>query len=71
MSSRSVNMPRSPAHRSLAAVLIAVSLALVAVAERDLHHRPDKKLRGDRRLWRIVCLNAVGAVAYLRWGRRR
>jgi hypothetical protein len=51
-------------------VLIAVSLGLVAVAERDLHRRPDKQVRGDKRLWRVVCLNAIGAVGYLLWGRR-
>jgi hypothetical protein len=63
--------PRSPQQRSLAVVLIAVSLGLVAVAERDLHRRPDKQVRGDKRLWRVVCLNALGAVGYLVWGRRR
>ena len=62
--------PRSPAQRLLAVVLIAVSLGLVAVAERDLHRRPDTQVRGDKRLWRIVCLNAIGAVAYLLCGRR-
>jgi hypothetical protein len=62
--------PRAPAQRSLAVVLIAVSLVLVAVAERDLHRRSDKQVRGDKRLWRIVCLNAIGAVGYLLWGRR-
>ena len=62
--------PRSPQQRSLAVVLIAVSLGLVAVAERDLHRRPDKQVRGDKRLWRVVCLNAIGAVGYLLWGRR-
>jgi hypothetical protein len=61
---------RSPAQRSLAAVLIAISLGVVAVAERDLHRRPDTQVRGDKRLWRLVCLNAIGALGYLLWGRR-
>jgi hypothetical protein len=65
-----VKRPRSPARRSLAAVLIAISIGLVAVAERDLHRRPDTQIRGDKRLWRIVCLNAIGAAGYLLWGRR-
>ena len=65
-----VKRPRSPRQRWLAAVLIAVSLGVVAVAERDLHRRPDTQVRGDKRLWRLVCLNAVGAVGYLLWGRR-
>jgi hypothetical protein len=54
----------------LAAVLIAFSLGLVTIAERDLHRRPDAQVRGDKRLWRVVCLNALGAVGYLLWGRR-
>jgi hypothetical protein len=62
--------PPSPGRRSLAAVVIAISIALVAVAERDLHRRPDKQIRGDKRLWRIVCLNAIGAAGYLLCGRR-
>jgi hypothetical protein len=62
--------PDSPEQRALAAVLIAISLAVVAVAERDLHRRPDTQVRGDKRLWRIVCLNALGALGYLLWGRR-
>jgi hypothetical protein len=65
-----VKKPRSPQQRSLAAVLIALSLAVVAVAERDLHRRPDTQVRGDKRLWRLVCLNAIGALGYLLWGRR-
>ena len=65
-----IKKPRSPEQRLLGVVLAAVSLALVAVAERDLRRRPDRQIRGDKRLWRIVCLNAVGAVGYLVWGRR-
>jgi hypothetical protein len=65
-----VKKPRSPEQRSLAVVLVAVSLALVAIAERDLHRRPGTQVRGDKRLWRVVCLNAIGAVGYLVWGRR-
>jgi hypothetical protein len=66
-----VKRPRSPGQRSLAVVLIAVSLGLVAVAERDLDSRPARQVRGDKRLWRVVWLNAIGAVGYLFWGRRR
>ena len=67
---RMVKRPRSPRQRSLAVVLIGISLGLVAVAERDLHRRGDTQVRGDKRLWRVVCLNAIGAVGYLLWGRR-
>ena len=65
-----IKKPRSPEQRLLGVVLAAVSLALVAVAERDLRRRPDRQIRGDKRLWRIVCLNAIGAIGYLVWGRR-
>jgi hypothetical protein len=61
---------RSPAQRSLTFVLIAVALGLVAAAERDIQQRPADQVRGSKLLWRLVCLNAVGSVGYLRWGRQ-
>ena len=62
--------PRTPRQRRVIAILLPISLALVAVAQRDLHRRPEAQVRGDKRLWRALCLNAVGAVAYLSWGRQ-
>jgi hypothetical protein len=59
-----------PGQRRLALAALAVSLALVTAAERDLQGRSPDELRGSRLLWRIVCLNALGALAYFRWGRR-
>jgi hypothetical protein len=41
------------------------------VAERDILRRPDSDIRGNKSVWRLVSLNALGACAYLRWGRRR
>jgi hypothetical protein len=64
------SMPRSRGRRLLAGVSLAVSLVVVAAAERDLHRRPDAQIRGDKRLWRLASLNALGALAYFRWGRR-
>lgn len=64
------NLPETPGRRALAGISIAVSLVIVALAERDLHGRPDAQVRGDKRLWRLVCLNALGALAYFGWGRR-
>jgi hypothetical protein len=61
---------RSPAQRSLTFVLITVALGLVAAAERDIQRRPADQVRGSKLLWRLVCLNAIGSVGYLRWGRR-
>jgi hypothetical protein len=49
--------------------LIAISLATVALAERDLQRRPPNEIRGSKLLWRVVSLNALGALAYLKWGR--
>lgn len=56
--------------RPSVAVVLAASLVTVAVAQRDLHRRPAKEIRGDKRVWRVVCLNAGGALVYLFWGRR-
>lgn len=60
----------SPAKRAWLLMVTAVSLGLVATAERDLQRRPADQVRGSKPLWRVVCLNALGAVGYLRWGRR-
>jgi hypothetical protein len=57
-------------HRRVAATLILLSLGIVVVAERDLAGRPSAQIRGPKPLWRIACANALGAIAYLRWGRR-
>jgi hypothetical protein len=56
---------RSPKATSL----IAVSLAIVAIAERDIQHRAPTEINGSKFLWRLISLNALGALAYLKWGR--
>ena len=61
----------SPAARMRALLLVAASLAVVAAAERDIHHRPACEVRGSKPVWRILCLNALGAISYFCWGRRR
>lgn len=60
----------SRSQRASVVVIFAVSLGLVAAAERDIQHRPGDQVRGSRALWRLVCLNALGAASYFRWGRR-
>jgi hypothetical protein len=60
----------SPPQRVVAVASIVASLAVVTAAERDLQRRPAEEVRGDKRIWRLVCLNAVGALGYFRWGRR-
>ncbi len=59
-----------PARRAGASALLAVALALVFTAERDIQRRPSSEVRGSKLIWRVLCLNAVGAVGYLLWGRR-
>ena len=59
----------SPARRAVAVVAFVVSLGIVAAAERDIQRRPDSQVRGNRMVWRLVSLNAAGALVYLRWGR--
>ena len=49
---------------------IAVSVGIVATAQRDLHRRTAAGVKGSKLAWRVICLNAVGALAYLLWGRR-
>ena len=44
--------------------------SLVAGAERDLQRRPREQVRGSKTLWRLLCLNAIGAAVYFCWGRR-
>jgi hypothetical protein len=62
-------IPETPRQRLLAGVVFLASVAVVTAAEVDLHRRPPSALRGDKRIWRLVCLNALGALAYLLWGR--
>lgn len=61
---------KSPAQRFAAFAVLVLSLGLVTAAERDIQRRPADQVRGNRLLWRLICLNALGAVGYLRWGRR-
>jgi len=52
-----------------ASSLVAISLGTVGVAQRDIHRRASSEIRGSKVLWRLVSLNAVGALAYLKWGK--
>jgi hypothetical protein len=61
---------RSPIEKAMVGVLLLVSLGIVGFAERDLQRRPQQQVRGNKLVWRIVGLNAFGALAYLGLGRR-
>lgn len=60
----------SPMQRVVTLVLIGISLGMVTAAERDLQRRAPDEVRGHKWLWRILCLNALGAIGYFRWGRQ-
>jgi hypothetical protein len=60
-----------PERRAAAILTIIVSLILVGAAQRDLSHRSDDELNGPKLLWRVLSLNALGAIGYFRFGRRR
>jgi hypothetical protein len=60
----------SPGGRVAVSALAVIVLGLILTAERDIQLRPAAEVRGSKLLWRVVCLNAVGAAVYLRWGRR-
>ena len=62
---------RPPREKAALLAIGAVGLAIIAVAQRDLSGRDESELRGSKAMWRVVSLNALGALAYLRFGRRR
>ncbi len=62
---------RSLAQQLLALLALAVSVAIVTVAEGDIQRRPAEQVRGSKLLWHLLSLNALNALGYLRWGRTR
>jgi hypothetical protein len=60
----------SPAGRVWTVVLILASLVLVGAAERDIQRRQAGEVEGNKLIWRLVSLNALGALSYFAWGRR-
>ncbi|HXQ00791.1 MAG TPA: hypothetical protein VN845_12095 [Solirubrobacteraceae bacterium] len=63
-------LQRSRTQRLWLLMLTAGSVLLVIAAERDIQRRPADRVRGNRLLWRLVSLNALGSLSYFRWGRR-
>jgi hypothetical protein len=60
---------RPPREQAEIVGFLALSLAVVAVAQNDLRRRPASDIRGKKTLWRLLSLNALGAMIYLCWGR--
>jgi hypothetical protein len=48
---------------------IALSIGVVALAQNDLRRRPAGQIRGRKTVWRLLSLNALGALIYLCCGR--
>ncbi len=48
-----------------------VHLAITTMTWRDLQARPDDRVRGDKRFWRLAsAVNTTGSAAYWILGRR-
>jgi len=62
---------RPPREQAKVAGVIAISIVVVALAQNDLRRRPAGQIRGNKTLWRVVSLNALGALIYLSMGRVR
>lgn len=61
---------RSPVEKVVIGLVLLVSLAIVGFAEQDIQRRQEEDIRGPKALWRLVSLNALGALGYLGIGRR-
>ena len=57
--------------KAVVLLITAISLLIIGRAEKDISARDEDEIRGSRGMWRLVSLNALGALAYLRFGRRR
>jgi hypothetical protein len=60
----------SPVQQRAVVGVVAVALPLIVAAQRDIGRRADEDVRGPKLLWRLLCLNAAGAIAYFAFGRR-
>jgi len=63
-------MTRKPP-RPVLLVIIAVEVVAAALAWRDLNHRSDGQIRGNRKAWRaFIAMNPGNAIVYWLAGRR-
>ena len=62
----------SPAQRRAIIAAGVVQNSLLVAALVDIRRRPQKKVRGDKRLWAAASfVSWVGPIAYFTYGRRR
>lgn len=58
--------------KTLIVVLGIVQVALLAVAQWDIHTRPEEEIRGNKWIWTAVAfINFVGPIIYFVIGRSR
>jgi len=51
-------------------VLGILQIALLAVAQWDIHNRPEEEIRGNKWIWTAIAfVNFVGPIAYFLFGR--
>jgi hypothetical protein len=67
---RVVERTRHP--RIVIPIILAVHATIAALTWRDIAHRPARRIRGPKTLWRVAsALNTMGSSAYWVIGRRR
>ncbi|HWH11454.1 MAG TPA: hypothetical protein VG165_10025 [Solirubrobacteraceae bacterium] len=60
-----------PAGQAAVVAVTAWNVTLSIAAERDIQRRRSDEIRGNKLVWRLLCLtNTVGPAIYFRWGRR-
>jgi hypothetical protein len=53
-------------------VLVPTHLVVTSLAWRDIRDRPDDRIRGSKKLWRMATAsNMTWSLAYLLFGRKR
>jgi hypothetical protein len=63
-------MKHRPSKRAVVA-LVAVEIVSATLAWRDLSHRPAERVRGTKRLWRVLMvMNPGNSLVYWVVGRR-
>ncbi len=63
-------MKRKP-NKLLLGGLVATSVVSAALASRDLAHRSDNQVRGNKKAWRVfIVLNPGNSFVYWLFGRR-
>ena len=62
----------SPAQRRAIVAAGVVQNSLLVAALVDIRRRPQKKVRGDKRLWAAASfVSWIGPIAYFTYGRKR